>query len=212
MIREPNRAEREHMAEREMIGRSGVAPTTAWLTQRAVSGGIGVAAFVVMTALGAHVRIPLPWTPVPITLQTFFVHLAGATLGPALGPVSQAMYLLAGAAGVPVFAGGGGGFLYLFQSATTGYLIGFVAATALVGRLVRRRDDPGFLWILLSMAAGSLVVYACGVSWLAWSLGLSLPSALAKGMLPFLLGDMLKTCAAAGLFRSYRRRARIVFP
>lgn len=200
------------MAEREMIGRSGVVTTTAWLTQRGVSGTIGVVAFVIMTVLGAQVRIPLPWTPVPITLQTLFVHLAGATLGPALGPVSQAIYLLAGAAGLPVFAGGQGGLLYLLQGATTGYLIGFVAATALVGRLVRRREDPGILWILLSMAFGSLVVYACGVSWLAWSLGLSPASAIAKGMLPFLIGDVVKTCAAAGLFRSYRRRARIVFP
>lgn len=200
------------MAEQEIIGPSGAVPTTTWLTQRAVSGIIGVAAFVVMTALGAHVRIPLPWTPVPITLQTFFVHLGGATLGPTLGPVSQAVYLLAGAAGLPVFAGGGSGRFHLLQGVTSGYLIGFVVATALVGRLVRRRSDPGFLWILGSMAAGSLVVYACGVCWLAWSLNLSLQSALAQGMLPFLVGDMVKTCAAAGLFRSYRRRARIVFP
>lgn len=201
------------MAERGMIGRSGVASATpCWLEQRAVSGAIGVMAFAVMAALGAHVRIPLPWTPVPITLQTLFVHLAGATLGPTLGPVSQVVYLLAGAAGLPVFAGGGSGVLYLLQGPTTGYLIGFVAATALVGRMVRLREDPGVLWILLSMAAGSLVVYACGVSWLAWSLRLSLTSAIAKGMLPFLAGDVVKTCAAAGLFRSYRRRTRILFP
>jgi len=200
------------MAEREMIRRSEIAGTTAWLEQRAVSAAIGIAAFVVMTALGAHVRIPLPFTPVPITLQTFFVHLAGATLGPALGPLSQAAYLLVGVAGLPVFAGGGSGLAYLLQGATTGYLIGFVVATALVGWLIRRREDPGLLWILGSMAAGSFVVYACGVSWLAWSLKLSPSTALAKGMLPFLAGDVVKTCAAAGLFRSYRRRARNVFP
>jgi biotin transport system substrate-specific component len=198
------------MAGREMIGRSGVS-TTTWFAQRAVLAVIGVAAFVVMTALGAHVRIPLPWTPVPITLQTFFVQLAGATLGPTLGPVSQVVYLLAGAAGLPVFAGGGGGLFHLLRGVTTGYLIGFVVAAAFVGRLVRLRSDPGFLWILGSMVAGSLVVYTCGVSWLAWSLGLSLPSAMAQGMLPFLVGDGVKTCAAAGLFWGYRRRARLVF-
>ncbi len=200
------------MAERETIRGIGVAPTTTWLAQRAVSCIIGVVAFVVMTALGAYVRIPLPWTPVPITLQTFFVQLAGATLGPTLGPVSQAVYLLTGAAGFPVFAGGGSGLFHLLRGVTTGYLIGFVMATALVGRLVRLRSDPGFLWILGSMAAGSLVVYACGISWLGWSLGLSLQSAVTQGMLPFLVGDVVKTCAAAGLFRSYRRCARIVFP
>lgn len=200
------------MAEREMIGQSGIATGAAWLPQRALAATVGVAAFAVMTALGAHVRIPLPWTPVPITLQTFFVQLAGATLGPVLGPASQALYLLAGAAGLPVFAGGASGISYLLQGPTTGYLVGFLVATVLVGRLVRRREDPGMLRILLSMAAGSLAVYACGVSWLLWSLGLSPASALAKGVLPFLAGDVVKTCAAAGLFRSYRRRARIVFP
>lgn len=200
------------MAERGMTRGSGIAAKTTWLEERAVSAVIGVAAFVVMTALGAHVRIPLPWTPVPITLQTFFVHLAGATLGPALGPLSQALYILAGTAGMPVFAGGASGLAYLVKGATTGYLIGFVVAGALVGWLTRRRPDPGILWILTSMAAGSLVIYACGVSWLAWSLKLSPPVALAKGMLPFLVGDVVKTSAAAGLFRSYRRRARIVFP
>jgi biotin transport system substrate-specific component len=200
------------MEERGMIERSMMAETTAWLEQRAVSASIGVVAFVVMTALGAQVRIPLPFTPVPITLQTFFVHLAGATLGPALGPLSQSVYLMVGAAGLPVFAGGGSGLSYLLQGATSGYLIGFVMAPALVGWLIRRREDPGILWILASLAAGSLVIYACGVSWLAWSLHLSPGSAIAKGMLPFLAGDVVKTCAAAGLFRSYRRRARIVFP
>lgn len=200
------------MAEREVMEQAGMAPATTWLERRAVSGTIGVAAFAVMTALGAHVRIPLPWTPVPITLQTFFVHLAGATLGGSLGPASQAVYLLAGAAGLPVFAGGGSGIRYLLQGPTTGYLAGFLVATAVVGRLVRRREDPGLLWILLSMAGGSLVVYVFGVSWLAWSLGLSPASAIVKGVVPFLLGDAVKTCAAAGLFRSYRRRTRIVFP
>ncbi len=200
------------MMERGMTGRSVVAEAPAWLEQRWVSASIGVAAFVVMTALGAHVRIPLPFTPVPITLQTFFVHLAGATLGPALGPVSQALYVLSGAAGLPVFAGGAGGLAYLLKGVTTGYLLGFVVATALVGWLIRRRQDPGIPWILGSMAAGSLVVYTCGVSWLAWSLNLSLSSAIWKGMVPFLVGDVIKTAAAAGLFRSYRRRARIVFP
>jgi biotin transport system substrate-specific component len=200
------------MAQREMVREPQVAASTAWLEQRAVSATIGVMAFVAMTALGAHVRIPLPFTPVPITLQTFFVHLAGATLGPALGPASLSVYLLVGAAGLPVFAGGASGIAYLLKGATTGYLIGFIAATALVGWLIRRREDSGFLWILLSMAAGSLVVYACGVPWLAWTLNLSPATALAKGMLPFLVGDVVKVCAAAALFRSYQRRAQVVFP
>ena len=200
------------MDQQGVIRRSGTATTTVWLEQHAVSAMIGVVAFAVMTALGAHVRIPLPWTPVPITLQTFFVQLAGATLGPALGPVSQALYLGMGVAGLPVFAGGKSGLAHLLGGPTTGYLLGFVVGTAVVGWLVRRRENAGTLWIVGSMAAGSLVVYACGVSWLAFSLRLSLASAIAQGMLPFLAGDAVKTCAAAALFRSYRRRAQNVFP
>lgn len=206
-----NHMEEGHMAKGGVVGRSEIVVRTSWLDQRAVSATIGVAALAIMTALGAHVRIPLPWTPVPITLQTFFVHLAGATLGPVLGPVSQGLYLLLGAAGLPVFAGGASGLLYL-AGPTAGYLVGFIAAPALVGWLVRLRENPGILWILGSMAAGSLVVYACGVSWLAWTLRLSLVGAIVQGMLPFLAGDVVKTCVAAGLFRSYRRRTGIVVP
>lgn len=200
------------MAVRGMVRHSGIAAPTAWVEGRTGSAVIGVLAFVIMTALGAHVRIPLPWTPVPVTLQTFFVSLAGATLGPALGPASQAIYLLVGVGGLPVFAGGGSGMSYVLSGPTTGYLIGFVASSALVGWLIRRREEPGAAWILLSMAAGSLTIYACGVLWLAWSLGLSFPVAMAKGFLPFLLGDVVKTGAAVGLFRGYRRRVRDVFP
>ena len=193
-----------------MIERTVVDTKVPWLEQRSISAVIGVGAFVVMTALGAHVRIPLPFTPVPITLQTFFVSLAGATLGPALGPLSQSIYLVAGAIGFPIFAGGEGGLAYLLRGATSGYLIGFVAASTLVGWLIRRRENPGILWTLGSLAAGSLAIYVCGVTWLAWSLRLSLGSAIAKGVLPFLLGDVLKICSATGLFRSYRCRARTV--
>jgi len=199
------------MADARMKKSVGAAATGGWVENRVVAALIGIAAFVVMTALGAQVRIPLPFTPVPITLQTFFVHLAGATLGPGFGAVSQAAYLAVGAAGAPVFAGGKAG-LAVLQGPTAGYLVGFVLATIVVGGLIRRRPAPGYGWILFCMAAGSLTVYACGVSWLAWVLNLPLPVAVAKGMLPFLLGDVLKTCAAAALFLAYRRQARAFFP
>jgi biotin transport system substrate-specific component len=200
------------MAVPQVVRPARIDAGTAWLDGRAVSAGIGVVAFAVMTALGAHVRIPLPWTPVPITLQTFFVLLAGATLGPVLGSASQGLYLVAGAAGVPIFAGGVGGLGYLVGGPTTGYLLGFVAATACTGRLVRRREPPGFFWIFFSMGVGVLVVYACGVPWLAWCLNLSPTAALGQGLLPFVLGDVVKVCAAAGLVRGSRQRTRRVFP
>ena len=200
------------MATSHAVQPAGISVSTTWPEYRAISGGSGVVAFAVMTALGAYVRIPLPWTPVPITLQTLFVSLAGAMLGPVLGAASQGLYLAAGAAGVPLFAGGLGGLAYLLGGPTTGYLLGFVPATVCTGWLIRRREAPGILWILLSMAAGTLTVYACGVAWLAWSLNLSLAAALGQGLLPFLLGDAVKLCAAAGLVRGARRRTRRVFP
>jgi len=199
------------LMEREMVGQPGLVARAAWRESRAVSAAFGVTAFVLMMALGAHVRIPLPFTPVPITLQTFFLSLAGATLGPVFGVASQAIYLFLGAVGVPVFAGGSG-WIYLAQSATTGYLIGFIAAAALVGWLVRTRKDPGIVWILFSMAAGNLVVYTSGTLWLWFYLQGSFVDAVASGVIPFLAGDVAKACAAAGLFRGYRRRARMMFP
>ena len=200
------------MATSHVVQPARISASKAWPEYRAISVSIGVVAFAVMTALGAYVRIPLPWTPVPITLQTLFVSLAGATLGPVLGPASQGLYLAAGTAGVPLFAGGLGGLAYLLGGPTTGYLLGFVPATVCTGWLIRRREAPGFLWTLLSMAVGTLTLYACGVAWLAWSLNLSLATALTQGLLPFLLGDAVKLCAAAGLVRGARRRTRRVFP
>ncbi|HTU02267.1 MAG TPA: biotin transporter BioY [Candidatus Sulfotelmatobacter sp.] len=200
------------MRERLLVRPAQAAGDTGWLERRGVAAGIGVAAFASMMVLGAHVRIALPWTPVPFTLQTMFLHLAGATLGPALGAASQALYLGLGAAGLSVFAGGHGGLAWMWSSATTGYLVGFLGAPLVTGRLVRRRPAPGLGWILLSMACGSLVVYACGTAWLAWSLRLHLAQALLQGVAPFLLGDLIKTGAAAALYRGYRRRAGSLFP
>ena len=190
----------------------GVSADVAWWEDRTVHGVIAVLAFATMTALGAYVRIPLPWTPVPVTLQTFFVLLAGATLGPALGATSQILYLTVGVAGAPVFAGGMGGISLLLSGPTSGYLMGFVLATASTGWLVRRRAEAGILWIICSMTVGTLVVYACGTAWLAWNLQLPLTSALAQGVFPFVPGDAVKLLAAAGLVRASRRGDRRLIP
>lgn len=185
-----------------------VASDWVWLRlsrtdQRVLTATIGVLGFVLLMALGAHVRIPLPWTPVPVTLQTLFLPLAGASLGAGLGALSQALYLALGAAGAPVFAGSLG--LAAFAGPTGGYLIGFIGAALLTGRLVGR--GRGLLRTFLAMAAGLLVVYGCGTLWLAWLLHLSLAQALLQGVVPFLLGDLVKTAAAAALFRGARGTA-----
>ena len=153
---------------------------------------VGAAA---LTGLAAQVSIPLPFTPVPISLQTFTVLLSGAALGPIRGGLGMGLYLVAGVAGVPWFSEQRSGFDF----PSFGYIVGFVVAAILVGWLARRgldRSVPGTIGI---MVAGNLVIYAFGVSWLAVSLGVDLAEALELGAWPFLTGDALKIALAAGL-------------
>jgi biotin transport system substrate-specific component len=149
---------------------------------------IGTAA---LTGIVAQVSIPLPFTPVPITLQTVTVLLAGAALGPIRGGLSMLLYLVAGVAGVPWFSQHESGWAL----ATFGYIIGFVVAATLVGAFARR----GVLGAFFLMILGNLVIYALGVTWLANFAGVDLPTALGFGLWPFLIGDALKIALAAGL-------------
>lgn len=172
--------------------------------RRAVA-AIGVCATVACVALAAQARIYLPFTPVPITLQTFFVLVAGAGLGPALGTVALSTYLVLGTIGLPLFTG-------QWLGPTTGYLVGFVAAGWLVGVLVRRADRPSLARIAGAMALGSLAIYALGALWLAVVVGLGPGKALVAGVVPFLPGDAVKLAVAALFCRSYRDRLRQLFP
>jgi biotin transport system substrate-specific component len=147
-----------------------------------------------LTALAAQIQIPM--FPVPMTLQTLAVLLVAATLGASRAAISMATYLAMGAAGLPVFASAKtlSGVL-----PTTGYLIGFVAAAALIGYLANRGWTKSPLKLTLAFALGSVVIYALGVSGLMITLGLTLEQALAGGVYPFLLGDLVKAVAAAAL-------------
>jgi biotin transport system substrate-specific component len=159
----------------------------------------GVATFTLLTALGAAVSVPLPFTPVPMTLQTLFVLLAGVTLGPRLGLLSMALYLLLGTAGYHVFAGGSWGLTTLF-GVTGGYLLGFALAQPVIGTLARRH---GGTWrdLLLAALAGKVIVYACGLAWLAVWLNVGWSRALELGFYPFALGGVLKISLAVGVGR-----------
>jgi biotin transport system substrate-specific component len=154
-----------------------------------------VIAAAVLTGIAAQVSIPLPFTPVPISLQTFTVLLAGAALGPLRGGMGMLLYLVAGLAGVPWFSEQRSGW----EFASFGYIVGFVIAAVLVGWLARRGMDRTILGAIGIMVLGNLVIYALGVSWLASSLGVDPPAALALGAWPFLIGDGLKIALAAGL-------------
>lgn len=145
--------------------------------------------------VAGYVVIPLPFTPVPISLATFAVLLTGATLGPLRGASSAGLYLVLGLIGVPLFANGASGWAF----SSFGYILGYLVAALLVGALARRRSDRT-VWSTLGLAAiGSLTIYAFGVPWLAIFLGVDLATAFALGVLPFLIGDAVKIVAMAGL-------------
>jgi biotin transport system substrate-specific component len=151
-----------------------------------------------LTALAAQIAFTVPWTPVPYTLQTGAVLLVGTSLGTSRGALSMLLYVLVGAAGLPVFAQASGGSEHLI-GATGGYLIGFIVAAAVVGRLVEMGWDRSFRTAAGLMAIGTLIVYAIGVPVLAAVIGLPFGDALQVGALVFLPWDLAKVLAAAFL-------------
>lgn len=148
-----------------------------------------------LVGLAAQVSIPLPGTPVPVTGQTFAVLLVGAALGWRRALLSMALYLLAGALGIPWFAEHSSGT----GAASLGYVIGFLLAAPVVGALAARGGDRTPLRTVLTMALGTLLIYAVGVPYLAASLDISPVRAFELGLRPFLAGDALKVLLAAGL-------------
>ncbi len=154
-----------------------------------VAGGAG------FVGLSAQLIIPLPFTPVPLTLQTFAVLLTVAALGKWRGLASMGLYLAAGVAGVPWFSSQNSGYSF----AAFGYILGFLLAAILVGHLAERGADRHVLKTAGTMVAGNLAIYAVGVPWLMFFADVGIGKALALGVLPFLLGDVIKIVAAAGL-------------
>ncbi len=145
-----------------------------------------------LTALGAYVRVPLPGTPVPATLQTFFVLVAGGVAGTAAGSLSQVLYLALGACGIPLFASP---VLAGSLSPTFGYLVGFIFAAAYMGRPVS--SGAGIrLWIGRGLAA-TCIIYLFGLSSIAVFTGGDVLRAASLGVAPFLLWDLGKVIMAA---------------
>ena len=173
--------------------RVAVVPRPTWFVSALfVVGGAG------LVALAAQVSIPLPFTPVPITGQTFAVLLVGASLGSLLGATSLLLYLAIGLVGAPVYADGASGW-GVVSSATGGYLVGFVVSAALVGWLAERRWDRQLSSALGAMLCGNVLIYGCGLVWLAHVLHTNLNTTLEYGLYPFVIGDLLKLYLAAVL-------------
>ena len=153
---------------------------------------LGGAAFV---GLAAQIAIPLPFTPVPLTLQTFAVLLAGAALGSLRGVLAMSVYAVAGVVGVPWFAEGSSGFAL----ASFGYILGFIVAAGIVGRIAEHGATLTAWRTAGLMIIGNLVIYAVGVTWLKYAIDATWATALQLGVAPFLVGDAVKIALAAGL-------------
>jgi len=153
-----------------------------------------------LTAVGAYIHVPIG--PVPMVLSTLFVLLAGLLLGSRWGMASMSLYLLVGAIGIPVFAGGKGGLAH-FLGPTGGYLFGFVLSAWITGLISERLRH---LWIgkILAVIVGSLAIYSLGVPWLKMITQMSWPKTLMVGMFPFLIGDAVKASVALILARAVR--------
>jgi biotin transport system substrate-specific component len=159
-----------------------------------------VAIGVALLALSAQVVINLPWTPVPVTGQTFGALLVGGAYGAKRGFATFGTYLVVGGLGYGVFAGHSSGWDVLrFSSATGGYLVGMLVAAGFVGWMADRGWDRKAWRSLPTMILGNIVIYAFGATWLAHALGLDAQQAWHLGIQPFLWGDALKILLAAGL-------------
>jgi len=166
---------------------------------------LGVLSFVALTIAGAYIRIPIPFSPVPITLQTFFVMLGGAILGRRLGLLSQSGYLLFGIIGLPVFT------VPSLFGPTGGYLVGFALAAFIIGRMLDHYSAADFKKITLAMFLGLVVLFTTGTVWLSIFLHISLIKAFALGVAPFIVGDIIKLLAAATIYQRIQKQARATF-
>lgn len=166
--------------------------------------GLGAA----LIAAAAQISIALPFTPIPLTGQTFAVVLVGAALGAVRGGLSGALYLFAGLVGAPVYAHASHG-IAVVSGASGGYLVAFPLTAALTGQLAERGWDKRFSSALGAMLSGNVLIYLVGLPWLAVTLGTNLQKTLELGLYPFVPGDILKLyLAAAALPIAWRAASR----
>ncbi len=157
-----------------------------------------IAAGAGLISLCAQISFPLPFTPVPVTGQTFAVLLVGSALGPLEGMASATLYVAVGALGAPVFADHSHGW-HVVTSASGGYLVGFIAAAAVTGTLAEHGWDRRFSSNIGALLTGNVVIYVFGVVWLAHALHVGGTKALEYGLYPFVPGDLLKMYLAAAV-------------
>ncbi len=164
--------------------------------------------FVAAISLGAFVRVPLPFTPVPLTLQTFFVLLSAACLGLKWSVSVQVAYILLGVIGLPVFTGANAGVFYL-TGPTAGYIFGFIVAAAFIS-LFLKSLGKNFILVVCLFCIADLFLLLCGALWLKISLRISLMHSFLIGLVPFIVGDIFKAFLSASLFWAIRPRIKSI--
>lgn len=157
------------------------------------------ALFTALIIIGGYISIPIPVGPVPIVLADFFVMITGLFLGLKYGLISTALYLALGALGMPVFAGGSAG-LAVLVGPTGGFLFGYLHVVASIGFITGKRK-PSIVTNLIALVVGNILLYAIGVPWLKFQMNISWAAALAAGLIPFIIGIVIKITVASALGR-----------
>jgi biotin transport system substrate-specific component len=159
---------------------------------------VQVGALTLLTIISAQVVVPLPFTPVPMTLQTFAILFGAAAIGPYKSTLAQFIYLLIAAIGFPVLASDKGGVEALF-GATAGYLFAFLVSSYVVGLVAKQLSTRKFINVFVGFFLGTFLIYFFGATWLAFYTGNDLAYGISKGVLPFIVGDIVKALLAASL-------------
>ncbi|MFH1454140.1 MAG: biotin transporter BioY [Armatimonadota bacterium] len=160
--------------------------------------------FSALTAAGAYIAFPTPFSPVPVTLQSLFVLLAGALLGSSYGALSQIVYILLGVSGIPVFAGGAAG-PFALAGPTGGYLLGFIIAAFTVGKLSEIIKKNNFYIYTGTFTLGTFIIYIIGAGYLKFFMHINFKSAVFLGILPFVPGGILKIIGGSFLAVKLKR-------
>ena len=193
-----------------MPSQSGAASHSASLPESLFGKIVMVVSATILVAACAHVSIPLPFTPVPITLQNVAVILIGMVLGPVAGFSAMVLYLAEGAIGLPVFSPHGLGGVAQLMGPTAGYLFAYPLAAAVAGWVVRAMQNVAsrFTRAVVAGIVANVVIFALAATWLAHLLHLGAGAAWTLAVAPFLLGEAIKVTAAAGLFSAMQRWKR----
>lgn len=192
------------------LSHSGLAQRTESFTQSLPGKATLAVAATALVAVCAHISFPLPFTPVPLTLQTFAVILVGLALGPVVGFSALALYLLEGAAGLPVFSPQGAGGIAQLVGPTGGYLFAYPLAAAAAGWLVRALPgiNSRFTRAAIAGVGSTVIIFALGAGWLAWFGHLSTIAVWTAAIIPFLPGEAVKIAAASGIYSAFQRAKR----